>query len=200
MPKSFLIPNVIEQVPGGERAYDIYSRLLKDRIIMLGTDFNDGMASSIVSQLLFLDNQDNTKPIKLYINSPGGQVTSGLAIYDTMQYIKSPVHTLTMGLAASMGSFIATAGEAGHRYILPNAEYMVHQPSGGAQGTQTDIVIRANHITRMREKLERIYEKHNAAGKTYEDITKLMQGGDQWLDPEEAIEWGFLDKILTKSE
>ena len=195
-----LIPNVIEQVPGGERAYDIYSRLLRDRIIMLGTDFNDGMASSIVSQLLFLDNQDNTKPIKLYINSPGGQVTSGLAIYDTMQYIKSPVHTLTMGMAASMGSFIATAGAPGHRYILPNAEYMVHQPSGGAQGTQTDIVIRANHITKMREKLERIYAKHNSANKTYEDITNLMQKGDSWLDPEEAVEWGFIDKILTREE
>lgn len=195
-PTATLIPYVIETVPGGERSYDIYSRLLKERIIMLGTDFNDAMAGSIVSQLLLLESQDSGKPIQMYINSPGGQVTSGFAIYDTMQYIKSPVHTITMGLAASMGSFIAMAGAAGNRYMLPNAEYMVHQPSGGAQGTQTDIVIRANHITKLREKLERMYEKHNSKGKTYEEINQLMQKGDTFMSAEEAIEWGFIDEII----
>lgn len=194
-----LIPYVIESTPGGgERSYDIYSRLLKDRIIVLGTDFNDAMASSIVSQLLFLDSQGQEE-ISMYINSPGGQVTSGLAIYDTMQYIKSPVRTITMGLAASMGSFIATAGEAGRRFMLPNAEYMVHQPSGGAQGTETDIQIRAAHIAKLRDKLELIYEKHNAKGRTAQEIHDFMQKGDQWLTAEEAIEWGFIDEIVTKA-
>ena len=188
-----LIPTVIETTNRGERAYDIYSRLLKDRIIMLGSQIDDNVANSIVSQLLFLQAQDSEKDIYLYINSPGGSVTAGFAIYDTIQHIKPDVQTICIGMAASMGSFLLAAGAKGKRFALPNAEVMIHQPLGGAQGQATEIEIAANHILKTREKLNRIL-----AERTGQSIEKIQQDTDRdnFLTAEEAKEYGLVDEVM----
>ena len=188
-----LIPTVIETTNRGERAYDIYSRLLKDRIIMLGSQIDDNVANSIVSQLLFLQAQDSEKDIYLYINSPGGSVTAGFAIYDTIQHIKPDVQTICIGMAASMGSFLLAAGAKGKRFALPNAEVMIHQPLGGAQGQATEIEIAANHILNTREKLNRIL-----AERTGQSIEKIQQDTDRdnFLTAEEAKEYGLIDEVM----
>lgn len=189
-----LIPTVIETTNRGERAYDIYSRLLKDRIIMLGSQIDDNVANSIVSQLLFLQAQDSEKDIYLYINSPGGSVTAGFAIYDTIQHIKPDVQTICIGMAASMGSFLLAAGAKGKRFALPNAEVMIHQPLGGAQGQATEIEIAANHILKTREKLNRIL-----AERTGQSIEKIQQDTDRdnFLTAEEAKEYGLIDEVMV---
>ena len=188
-----LIPTVIETTNRGERAYDIYSRLLKDRIIMLGSQIDDNVANSIVSQLLFLQAQDSEKDIYLYINSPGGSVTAGFAIYDTIQHIKPDVQTICIVMAASMGSFLLAAGAKGKRFALPNAEVMIHQPLGGAQGQATEIEIAANHILKTREKLNRIL-----AERTGQSIEKIQQDTDRdnFLTAEEAKEYGLIDEVM----
>ena len=188
-----LIPTVIETTNRGERAYDIYSRLLKDRIIMLGSQIDDNVANSIVSQLLFLQAQDSEKDIYLYINSPGGSVTAGFAVYDTIQHIKPDVQTICIGMAASMGSFLLAAGAKGKRFALPNAEVMIHQPLGGAQGQATEIEIAANHILKTREKLNRIL-----AERTGQSIEKIQQDTDRdnFLTAEEAKEYGLIDEVM----
>ncbi|HEH2612513.1 TPA: ATP-dependent Clp endopeptidase proteolytic subunit ClpP [Staphylococcus aureus] len=187
-----LIPTVIETTNRGERAYDIYSRLLKDRIIMLGSQIDDNVANSIVSQLLFLQAQDSEKDIYLYINSPGGSVTAGFAIYDTIQHIKPDVQTICIGMAASMGSFLLAAGAKGKRFALPNAEVMIHQPLGGAQGQATEIEIAANHILKTREKLNRILSERT--GQSIEKIQKDTDR-DNFLTAEEAKEYGLIDEV-----
>ena len=192
-----LVPVVIEKEQRGERSYDIYSRLLKDRIIMLDTDVNQTSASLIVSQMLFLESQNPDKPINFYINSPGGSVTAGMSIYDTMNFIKSPVHTIVMGIAASMGSFLASAGTKGKRFILPHARHMIHQPLGGAQGQASDIEIRAKEIVRIKKELTDIYVKHNSVGKTYEEFETAMDR-DNFMSSQEALEFGLVDEIITK--
>lgn len=192
-----LVPTVIEQSSRGERAYDIYSRLLKDRIIMLSGEFNDGLANSIIAQLLFLDAQDPDKDIYLYINSPGGSITSGMAIYDTMQFVHADVQTIVMGMAASMGSFIAAAGTKGKRFALPNAEILIHQPLGGAQGQATEIEIAARHILKTKEKMNRLYSE--MTGQPVEVIERDTDR-DNWLTAEEALEYGLLDQIMTKND
>ncbi len=189
-----LVPYVIEQTSKGERSYDIYSRLLKDRIIFLGEEVNDASASIVVAQLLFLEAEDPEKDIHLYINSPGGSVTAGMAIYDTMQYIKCDVSTVCIGMAASMGAFLLSGGAKGKRYALPNAEIMIHQPSGGSQGQATEIDIAAKHILRTREKLNRIMSENT--GKPYEEVCKDTER-DNWLTAEEAKEYGLVDKVIT---
>lgn len=189
-----LIPTVIETTNGGERAYDIYSRLLKDRIIMLGSQIDDNVANSIVSQLLFLQAQDSEKDIYLYINSPGGSVTAGFAIYDTIQHIKPDVQTICIGMAASMGSFLLAAGAKGKRFALPNAEVMIHQPLGGAQGQATEIEIAANHILKTREKLNRILSERT--GQSIEKIQKDTDR-DNFLTAEEAKEYGLIDEVMV---
>lgn len=189
-----LIPTVIETTNRGERAYDIYSRLLKDRIIMLGSQIDDNVANSIVSQLLFLQAQDSEKDIYLYINSPGGSVTAGFAIYDTIQHIKPDVQTICIGMAASMGSFLLAAGAKGKRFALPNAEVMIHQPLGGAQGQATEIEIAANHILKTREKLNRILSERT--GQSIEKIQKDT-GRDNFLTAEEAKEYGLIDEVMV---
>ena len=188
-----LIPTVIETTNRGERAYDIYSRLLKDRIIMLGSQIDDNVANSIVSQLLFLQAQDSEKDIYLYINSPGGSVTAGFAIYDTIQNIKPDVQTICIGMAASMGSFLLAAGAKGKRFALPNAEVMIHQPLGGAQGQATEIEIAANHILKTREKLNRILSE-----RTGQSIEKIQQDTDRdnFLTAAEAKEYGLIDEVM----
>lgn len=188
-----LIPTVIETTNRGERAYDIYSRLLKDRIIMLGSQIDDNVANSIVSQLLFLQAQDSEKDIYLYINSPGGSVTAGFAIYDTIQHIKPDVQTICIGIAASMGSFLLAAGAKGKRFALPNAEVMIHQPLGGAQGQATEIEIAANHILKTREKLNRILSE-----RTGQSIEKIQQDTDRdnFLTAAEAKEYGLIDEVM----
>ncbi|AAO04148.1 ATP-dependent Clp endopeptidase proteolytic subunit ClpP [Staphylococcus epidermidis] len=188
-----LIPTVIETTNRGERAYDIYSRLLKDRIIMLGSQIDDNVANSIVSQLLFLQAQDSEKDIYLYINSPGGSVTAGFAIYDTIQHIKPDVQTICIGMAASMGSFLLAAGAKGKRFALPNAEVMIHQPLGGAQGQATEIEIAANHILKTREKLNRILSE-----RTGQSIEKIQQDTDRdnFLTAAEAKEYGLIDEVM----
>ena len=191
-----LIPMVVEQEAKGERSYDIYSRLLKDRIIMLNGPVEDYSANIVVAQMLFLE-ADETKPISLYINSPGGVITSGMAIYDTMQYIKSPVHTIVMGQACSMGSFLAQAGEAGKRKMLPYARHMIHQPSGGSRGMQSDIEIQYQEITKMKTVLTELYVKHNSKGKTYEDFEKDMDR-DTFMSAQEALDYGLVDQIVEK--
>lgn len=191
------IPYVIEKNQSGERAYDIYSRLLRDRVIMLCGTICDDMANSIVSQLLFLESDQPEKDIHLYINSPGGAVTAGMAIYDTMQFIKSSVETTVMGQACSMGSLIATAGAPGKRLILPNATFMIHQPSGTAGGQATDILIQADRIKSIRDALTQIYVNHNTAGKTFKDFDIVLER-DKFLSPDTAVEWGMVDKIVTK--
>ena len=192
-----LIPTVIETTNRGERAYDIYSRLLKDRIIMLGSAIDDNVANSIVSQLLFLQAQDSEKDIYLYINSPGGSVTAGFAIYDTIQHIKPDVQTICIGMAASMGSFLLAAGTKGKRFALPNAEVMIHQPLGGAQGQATEIEIAANHILKTREKLNRIL-----AERTGQSIEKIQKDTDRdnFLTADEAKEYGLIDNVMQPED
>ncbi len=192
-----LVPIVVEKSASGERSYDIYSRLLKDRIIMLDTDVNNHSASLIVAQLLLLESENAKAPINFYINSPGGSVTAGMSIYDTMQFIKSPVHTFVMGQAASMGSLLAQAGEPGHRYIMKHARHMIHQPSGGAQGMVSDIEITYKEIQRMKVELTQIYVEHNSAGKTYEEFEKDMDR-DTFMTATEAVAYGLADKVIDK--
>lgn len=190
------IPYVVEQTGRGERSYDIYSRLLKDRIIMLSGEVNDQVASSIVAQLLFLEAQDPDKDIYFYINSPGGVITSGLSMYDTMNYIKPDVVTICIGQAASMGAFLLSSGVKGKRYALPNARIMIHQPSGGAQGQSTDIQIQAQEIQRLKDTLNEILASQT--GKTMKRLEKDTER-DNFMSAKEAIEYGLIDKILTKS-
>ena len=192
-----LIPMVVEQESRGERSWDIYSRLLKDRIVMLNGQVDDASANVVVAQLLFLESQNPDKPINFYINSPGGVITSGMSIYDTMQFIKSPVHTMVMGQACSMGSFLAQAGSPGCRKLLPNARTMIHQPSGGAQGMASDIEIRFKEIQYLKENLTKLYVKHNTAGKTYEDFERDMDR-DFFMNAEEAVAYGLADTIVEK--
>lgn len=192
-----LVPIVLEKTANGERSYDIYSRLLKDRIVIMDTDVNEHSASLIVAQMLFLESEGPGDPINFYINSPGGSVTAGMGIYDTMQFIKSPVHTYVFGQAASMGSLLAQAGEPGHRYMMPHARHMIHQPSGGARGMVSDIEITYKEIQRLKEELTRIYVTHNSAGKTFEQLTKDMDR-DTWMTAEQAVEYGLVDQIVKK--
>ena len=187
-----LVPMVVEQTSRGERAYDIFSRLLKERIIFLTGPVEDGMASLITAQLLFLESENPKKEIAMYINSPGGVVTSGMAIYDTMQYIRSPVSTVCIGMAASMGSFLLAAGEAGHRIALPNARIMVHQPSGGFRGQASDIERHAEDIIKTKKRLNELYAKHT--GKTVEEIERALDR-DNFLDSEEAKAFGLVDHV-----
>ena len=192
---NFLVPMVVEQTNRGERAYDIYSRLLKERIIFLVGPVNDGMASLISAQLLFLESENPNKDIAIYINSPGGMVTSGLAIYDTMQYIRPDVSTVCIGLAASMGSLLLTAGAKGKRYCTPNAKIMVHQPSGGFQGQATDIEIHAKDILATRARLNEIYVQHT--GRELKAIEDAMER-DKFLTPDEAQKFGLIDEVMIK--
>jgi ATP-dependent Clp protease protease subunit len=184
---------VVEQDGRGERAYDIYSRLLKDRIIFLGSAINDAVANAIVAQLLFLDAQDPEKDINLYINSPGGSITSGMAIYDTMQFIKADVSTICVGMAASMGAFLLTAGAKGKRFALPNSEVMIHQPLGGAEGQASDIKIRADRIIKMRDKLNHIMAERS--GQPFERLEKDTDR-DNFMSAEEALNYGLIDKVI----
>ena len=190
-----LVPYVVEQTSRGERSYDIFSRLLNDRIIMLSEEVNDTTASLIVAQLLYLEAQDPDKDIQFYINSPGGVITSGLAIYDTMRYIKCDVSTICVGMAASMGAFLLSAGAKGKRMALPNAEIMIHQPSGGAQGQATDIQIQARRIQSMKQKLNEILAANT--GKPLEQIVADTER-DNFMTAQEALEYGIIDKVLTK--
>jgi len=190
-----LIPMVVEQTNKGERAYDIYSRLLKERIVFLVGGVNDNVASLVTAQLLFLESENPKKEIYFYINSPGGLVTSGLGIYDTMQYIKSPVSTLCIGQASSMGSFLLAAGEKGKRFSLPNSRIMVHQPSAGFQGQATDIQIHAKEILSLKERLNKIYSKHT--GKSVKEIATALER-DKFLNAEEAKDFGLIDKVVEK--
>ena len=187
------VPYVIEQTGRGERSYDIYSRLLKDRIVFLGTEVEDGVANSIIAQLLFLESEDPEKDIHLYINSPGGSVTAGLAIYDTMRYIKSPVSTICVGLAASMAAVLLSSGAKGKRLALPNAEMMIHQPSGGTRGQATDIEIHARNILKTRERLNRILAAHT--GRDIEDVARDTER-DNFMTAEEALQYGLIDRII----
>ncbi len=194
MSGSYLVPTVIEKTNYGERAYDIYSRLLKDRIIMLGSPIDDGVANTIVAQILFLESQDKTKDIKLYVNSPGGSVTAGLAIYDAMQHVSCDVQTICMGMAASMGAVILAGGAKGKRFALPNAEIMIHQPLGGVEGQATDIKIRAERILKVKEQLNKILAKHTGQNlKTIETDTDR----DNFMDPKQALAYGLVDKIIS---
>ena len=190
-----LVPYVVEQTSRGERQYDIFSRHLNDRIIVLSDEVNDATASLVIAQLLFLEGQDSTKDISLYINSPGGSVSAGLAIYDTMQYIKCDVSTICMGMAASMGAFLLSSGAKGKRYVLPNAEVMIHQPSGGAQGQATEIEITAKHILKTKERLNRILSENT--GKPIEQVAADTER-DNWLSAEEAVEYGLVDKVMKR--
>jgi len=192
-----LVPIVLEQTAKGERSYDIYSRLLKDRVIMLDTEVSEHTASLLVAQMLFLESDNPDKDISLYINSPGGSVTAGMAIYDTMQFIKCDVQTIVMGQACSMGSLLATAGASGKRMILPNARHMIHQPSGGASGQATDIQIQAREIQKMKEYLTNIYVRHNTQGKTYEQLSADMER-DFFMSAQEALDYGLVDKIIDR--
>ncbi|WP_438312508.1 ATP-dependent Clp endopeptidase proteolytic subunit ClpP [Sporosarcina sp. FA9] len=192
-----LIPTVIEQTNRGERAYDIYSRLLKDRIIMLGTGIDDNVSNSIVAQLLFLEAEDPEKDISIYINSPGGSITAGMAIFDTMQFIKPDIQTICIGMAASMGAFLLAAGTKGKRYSLPNAEVMIHQPLGGAQGQATEIEIAARRILFLREKLNAILSERT--GQPVDVIAKDTER-DNFMTAERAKEYGLIDHIITRSD
>ena len=192
-----LIPMVVEQSSRGERAYDIYSRLLKERIVFVVGPINDQVASLVTAQLLFLESENPKKEISLYINSPGGLVTSGLGIYDTMQYIKPEVSTLCIGQAASMGSFLLAAGTKGKRYSLPNSRIMVHQPSAGYQGQATDIEIHANEVMSLKKRLNEIYSKHT--GKSVEDIKKALER-DNFMTPETAKDFGLIDQVVEKRD
>ena len=190
-----LIPYVVEQTSRGERSYDIFSRLLNDRIVMLSEEVNDTTASLIVAQLLYLEAQDPDKDIQFYINSPGGSVTAGMAIYDTMQYIKADVSTICVGMAASMGAFLLAAGAKGKRIALPNAEIMIHQPSGGSRGQASDIKIQADQILRIRETLNRILAENT--GRSVEEIARDTER-DHFLTAQEAVEYGLIDKVIYK--
>ncbi len=192
-----LVPYVVEQTSRGERSYDIYSRLLKDRIIFLGEEVSDTSASIVVAQLLFLEAEDPDKDIHLYINSPGGSVTAGMAIYDTMQYLKCDVSTICIGMAASMGAFLLAGGTKGKRLVLPNAEIMIHQPSGGSQGQATEIEIAAKHILKTKDKLNRILAENT--GKDLEVVAADTER-DNWMSAKEALEYGIVDKIVTSRE
>ncbi len=191
-----LVPTVIEQSSNGERAYDIYSRLLKDRIIMLSGPIEDNMANTIIAQLLFLDAQDSEKDIYLYINSPGGVVTAGMAIYDTMQFIKADVQTIVMGMAASMASVLASSGTKGKRFALPHSEVLIHQPSGGAQGQQTEIAIAAESILKTRKMINEILAQNS--GQSIEKVN-LDTERDKYLSAQEAVDYGLIDSIMTNS-
>ena len=190
-----LVPYVLEQTSRGERSYDIFSRLLNDRIIMLCEEVNDTTASIVIAQMLYLEGQDPDKDISFYINSPGGSVSAGMAIYDTMQYIKCDVSTICMGMAASMGAFLLSAGTKGKRYALPNSEIMIHQPLGGAKGQATEILIAAKHIEKTRERLNRILAENT--GKSLEEIARDTER-DNFMTAEEASEYGLIDKVITK--
>ena len=194
---SNLVPIVIEQTSRGERSYDLYSRLLKDRIIMLDTEVSQHSASLIVAQLLFLESEDPDKDIQFYINSPGGSVTAGMSIYDTMQFIKCDVSTIVLGQAASMGSLLAAAGSAGKRYILPNARHMIHQPLGGASGQATDVEIQARELLRWKEVLINIYVQHT--GRDYETLRHDMER-DNFMTADQALQYGLVDKIVTQRD
>ena len=194
-----LVPIVVEQTSKGERSYDIYSRLLRDRIIMLDSDVNNHTASLIVAQMLFLEAEDPDRDILFYINSPGGSVTAGMSIYDTMQYIKCDVSTIVMGQACSMGSLLATAGAPGKRFILPNARHMIHQPSGGARGQATDMEIQVREILAMKKTLTQIYVDHNSAGKTFDELSRDMER-DFFMSAEESVAYGLADKIITRRD
>ena len=193
-PQSYLIPMVVEQTSRGERSYDIYSRLLQDRIVLLGGEVTDESANLIVAQLLFLQSQDATKTISMYINSPGGSVTAGLAIYDTMQFISCPVATYCIGQAASMGAVLLTAGAKGKRFALPNARIMIHQPWGGAEGKASDIEITAREILRLKERLNHILADHS--GKAYDDVVRDTDR-DYFMSAEEAAAYGLIDSVVT---
>jgi len=192
----FLIPTVIEKSQMGERAYDIYSRLLKDRIIFLGDTISDPLANTVIAQFLLLESQNQSKDIKLYINSPGGSVTAGLAIYDTIQYIKAPVETICIGTAASMAAVLLSAGSKGKRFALPNAEIMIHQVMGGAEGQASDVKIRAEHILKMKDKLNKIIAQHTGQG-----LDKIEKDTDRdyFMSAEEAKKYGIIDKIIENS-
>lgn len=191
---SYLVPMVVEQTSRGERSYDIYSRLMQDRIVLLGGEVNDDSANLIVAQLLFLQAQDAKKPVSMYINSPGGSVTAGLAIYDTMQFISCPVHTYCIGQAASMGAVLLTAGEKGHRFALPNARIMIHQPWGGAEGKASDIEITCQEILRLKQKLNEILAAHS--GQSMEQVVRDTDR-DHFMGAEEARAWGLIDQVLV---
>ena len=202
-----LVPMVIESTSKGERAYDIYSRLLKDRVVMLEGEVHDQMANLIVAQLLFLESESPEKPISMFINSPGGSVTAGLAIYDTMQFIRCPVHTYVLGQACSMGSFLAQAGEPGHRFILPEASTMIHRVSSGTPGTRGSVHVQElqfedakrsfEESQRINKRLTQLYVKHNTKGKTYEELFEAMKF-DTFLSAEEAVKYGLADKVVEK--
>ncbi|MCR9220914.1 MAG: ATP-dependent Clp protease proteolytic subunit [Alphaproteobacteria bacterium] len=192
-----LVPMVVEQSSRGERSFDIYSRLLRERIVFLNGEVNDAAAALVCAQLLFLEADNPKKPIQLYINSPGGVVSSGLAMYDTMRYIRAPVHTLCMGTARSMGSFLLMAGAPGARAALPNASILIHQPSGGFQGQASDISIHAEEILRTKRRMTRLYAQHCA--RSYEEFEAAMDR-DRFMTPEEALDWGLIDRILTERE
>ena len=194
-----LVPMVVEKTSQGERAYDIYSRLLKERIVFLNGPVEDNSANLIVAQMLFLESEDPSKDINFYINSPGGVITSGMSIYDVMQFVKCDIATYVMGQACSMGSFLAQAGSAGKRYMLPYARHMIHQPSGGARGMQSDIEIQYKEITKMKQMLTELYVKHNTKGKTYEDFERDMDR-DTFMSAQEALDYGLIDKIVDKHE
>lgn len=192
-----LVPIVIDKTSAGERSYDIYSRLLKDRVVMLNGPVEDYSANLVVSQLLFLEAENPDKDITLYINSPGGVITAGMSIYDTMQYIKPDVTTVVMGQACSMGSFLAQAGAPGKRYVLPHSRTMIHQPSGGARGMQSDIEIQYKEITHMKKMLTELYVKHNTKGKTYADFERDMDR-DTFMTAQEAVDYGLADQVIEK--
>ena len=192
-----LVPYVIEQTPQGERSYDIYSRLLKDRIIFIGEEITDHLASVVVAQLLFLEADDPDKDISIYINSPGGSVSAGMAIYDTMKYIRPDINTIAVGLAASMGAFLLSAGTKGKRFALPNAEIMIHQPLGGTQGQAEDIRIHADHIIKTRTKLNEIIAENT--GRPVEEVAKDTDR-DNFMTAEEAVSYGLIDKVITSRQ
>jgi ATP-dependent Clp protease protease subunit len=194
---NMLVPMVVEKTGQGERAFDIFSRLLNERIVFLNGGVDDHSSNLIVAQILHLESADSEKDIHFYINSPGGVITSGMAIYDVMQFVKPDICTYVMGQACSMGSFLAQAGTAGKRYMLPHARHMIHQPSGGARGMQSDIAIQYKEITQMKDMLTKLYVKHNTAGKTYEQFEKDMDR-DTFMSAEEALAYGLCDKIVDK--
>ena len=191
------IPYVVEKVAGGERSYDIYSRLLKERIVFLNGEVNDQVSNSICAQMLFLEAESSDQEINFYINSPGGVVTAGMAIYDTMQYIKPEVSTIIMGQACSMGSLLAQSGAPGKRFMLPKARHMIHQPSGGARGQQSDIEIAAQDIRRMRTELTEIYVAHNSKGKSFDEINSDIER-DNFMTAKESLDYGLIDEIVSK--
>jgi len=192
-----LVPMVLEQTSRGERSYDIYSRLLRDRVILLEGEVHDQMANLIVAQLLYLESENPDKDINLYINSPGGSVTAGMAIYDAIQFIQPDVTTIVMGQACSMGSLLAQAGAKGKRMILPNARHMIHQPSGGARGQATDMEIQVREILEMKKNLTNIYVKHNSVGKSFEELAKDMER-DFFISAQQALDYGLADQVLDK--